>query len=183
MKRKLKLAFFVSLLALLIGIAVSGQDNPRILYEAKYNFRDCPIEIISRDVGDKAFNDRRVAVGPDWLENLTLTVKNVSAKNINEISIMVVIPKQGSMEYASAFYYPFPRGDAQYDEKGKLTYGPIVTRMLMPGETIKLKAWEHQLKILDNLKELGVTDISGVTIGIRSVSFDDGTRWLPYGPQ
>lgn len=178
MKRLLRLGFLGGLLVSQFVFLVSGQEKIRTINDARHNFNNAPITVISREVGGKIFQGKQGVAGPDWLENLTLIIKNVSSKNIKRISILLKIPKQGSMEYGSGFYYPFPQGELIRTERGSLAFGQASLLILQPGATVKLRAWPHQLKILEVLKAQGVTDIGDVEISITQVTFDDGTGWF-----
>ena len=82
------------------------------------------------------------------------------------------------MEYASGFSYPFPQGELIRTEKGSLAFGQPTLLILQPDATVKLRASPGQLKILEVLKEQGVTDIADVEISIMDVTFEDGTGWI-----
>jgi hypothetical protein len=180
--RPLSFIFIGIVLTIQLASTTNGQEKLRAIRDARQNSRSAPIEIVGREVGGKAFAGRQDVAGPGWLEDLTLTIKNVSAKNIKSIEIMLLIPKQGAMENMSGFSYPFPQGEVVSDSKGNLSFGPATQLILKPDATVKLRAWPHQVRILDVLKKLGVTDIAEVEIGIMTVTFDDGTGWLTGVP-
>lgn len=174
----------ISLLTFLVSplLLVNGQDRLRTINDVRNNFRNPPIVVIDREVHGKKFDGRQDIAGPDWLEGLAFTVKNISPKNIKRIYINIAIPKQGSMEHMAGFGYPFPQGEVIRTEKGGLAFGKPSMTILEPGATVKLRASPGMLRILDVIKEQGVTDITEVEMAIREVVFEDGTGWLTGVP-
>jgi len=162
--------FFAAFLILLSVLLVSAQQKTRTIDERKNRHTDAPIEIVSREVGSVSFHDskspkvREAVADGNWIKDLTLSVKNVSHKNIVRFSILLTIPKQGAMTVDAGTLYNFPSVKA-----------PTV-KVLHPGEVIKITPWGAEA-IMDYLKPRGVTDIQGVTLLIDSVVYDDHSGW------
>ena len=160
--------------------AVVAQEKVRNLDEMSEKFPNAPIEIVTREVGAKTFDGSRVIAGTDWLRRLSLTVRNISQKNIVKFVIHIKIPKHGEMQHDAGMALDFPSENPVLDPAGRPTghFNPPTLRVLQPGATTKVKVWEHQLEILERLKERGVPDVDTVILSIREVVFDDGTGWL-----
>lgn len=182
MKRILSVTFAISLVGSFVFVA-NGQDRLRTFRELRNNFQNPPIEIIGIETGGKPFSGRQQIAGPDWLEDVSLIVKNISPKNIRTISITILIPKQGAMEHIHGLRYGFPQSEVTRDEKGTLVFGKPTIMILRPNETFKLRTHAlHTPLILEKLMGLGVRDISEVQIAILEVTFDDDTGWLTGVP-
>ncbi len=113
----------------------------------------------------------------DWLKQLTLVVKNVSNKNIMSFNIDLLIKKQGKILMGIPIQF---RTYTKPNENNALTpEGEVKLGVLQSGEVVKVKVLDHYLSSFGNaLKRYDVEDIDRVTIDIRGVFFDDGTRWM-----
>jgi hypothetical protein len=139
-----------------------------------------PIEIVNREVSNRPFStEGTIIAGPEWIKDLTLTVRNVSDKTIIKFEILLTVPKQGDMPTDAGMLFSFPQPERLLGPDGKLTgdYKPLVLRTLAPNSTVKVQIWQHQLKILEDIKNQGVSDVEVASISIRQVLFDDGTGW------
>lgn len=163
-----------TLVAIILFIGQStafSQEKVRTIKETPL-LDDSPVEIVSREVGGKSLGRRnQVRAGGDWLERLTLGVKNVSKKNIVYFHIDVPIPKQGKMPGTFGLGLFFGNRMA-----------PAVTTpndpVLRPGETVKLGLDPNEVAFWSReLKKYEVEDFDQVTLDIRAVHFDDGTGW------
>ncbi|MEO8650082.1 MAG: hypothetical protein ABI539_13035 [Acidobacteriota bacterium] len=133
---------------------------------------NCPIVIVSRKLGNSAFErQKRVSGNDDWLKNLRFGVKNVSNKTIVYFNIDLVIPKQRQLP---AF---LPVGIFFGNR-----YAPVVANpsdlILAPDEigevgvsTSEISYWNMELE------KYGVEDFNLVTLDIREIHFADGTGW------
>jgi len=173
--------FVVSIFLLTTSLSYA-QQKIRTVEHGKYRKYDTntePIAIVSRELGDKPFmNDSDVVGGSDWLRVLTLSVKNISKKAIKECEINLIIAKQGNMSNDASMSIRFPTREPVMNADGKPTgeYQPL--KLLKPGEIIKVKVSENQLRMLDVLKKDGVSDVDQVSLVFISVKFDDGKRWF-----
>ena len=167
---------------LMLASFCTAQEKIRTIEHGKYRLYDIksePIAIVSRELGDKPFmTNRQVLGGPDWLRDLTLGVKNISNKTIKNFEIHIIIDKQGNMATGVTLLFRFPPPpEPVLSQDGKPTgaYQPV--EVLKPGEVVKVKAPDSQLRMLDFIKKEGVVDIDRVSLSIQKVDFDDGTRW------
>ncbi len=168
-------------LFLLTASLCLAQQKTRILDEStpKNNFANPPIAIVSREVGNTPIIDSKILAGSDWLRDLTLTVKNISTKQIVRFEINLKIEKKGAMPYDAGMEFHFALGRVPVlDATGKPTGEYKPSKALKPGETVRVKVQEHQLRILDDIKMYGVGDIDRVLMSIRRVIFDDGSGWF-----
>ena len=174
MKSFLVLAVFAGLFLFQFADVVNGQEGIRWVHQFKPTFRNPAIEVIGYEIQGNSFTGYGMA-DADWLEDLTLIVKNISAKNIKSISIMLGIPQQGNMEANYAFSYRFDHRQAQKDEsEGSIS--AAASSMLKPGATLKLTTYKpHALNMLKFAREKGVFDIRDVDLWLMEVRFDDGT--------
>ncbi|MGE3465577.1 MAG: hypothetical protein AB7J13_01475 [Pyrinomonadaceae bacterium] len=159
-----------------------AQEKTRTLEHGKFRMYDRstePIAIISREVGNKPFeSDSKVVSGRDWLRNLSLTIKNISAKTITEFEINLIIAKQANMTGDVVLIVRFPMAKPILDSAGEPTGEHTLIRLLKTDEVIKVRISENQLRLLDLVKKGGVSDIDNVSLVFRSVTFDDGIRWF-----
>lgn len=160
----------------------NAQDKIRTVEHGKfrtYDIKSEPIAIVSRELGDRPFmNDRQVKGGPDWLRDLTLGVKNISNKTIKSFEIDIIIEKQANMSTNSGLLLRFPLPpNPVLNTDGNPTGNYELLKVLKPGEVVKIKAADSQLRMLDAIKKDGVGDIDRVSLSIQLVVFDDGTRW------
>jgi hypothetical protein len=156
-----------------------AQEKVRTVDNRMYRMYDVktePIEIVSRQVGDKPFiNSTQVNADNEWLRDLTFGVKNISGKTIKEFEIQVIIPQQGGMAYPAALTAWYSsRNPAQKPEKKQagqnggeegLAAGDVVTVKVVVG------------RMLEDIKKQGVEDIERVYLSFGRVVFDDGTAW------
>ncbi|MBX3289847.1 MAG: hypothetical protein KF855_10950 [Acidobacteria bacterium] len=167
----------------LIAVPLSyAQEKMRTLEHGMYRQYDLntePIAIVTRELGDTPFMDERRVVGSsDWLQHITLGVKNISKKTIEDFEINLIIPKQRNMPFDHVMIVKFPvTHQAVLDDNGMPNGKYKVIRALKPGETVKLKIDENQLRILDKIKSYGLHDVEQISLSFRQVTFDDGIRW------
>lgn len=171
---------FLICIGLVVLLAPSGysQQKIRTVEQDKYKTKNTPITV-SYELGDEPFlNGNKTAAGSDWLRKLALNVRNGSQKTITFFHIELVIEKRGKMENNQAIVVRFPESpEPILDSAGNPT-GEFRRPLLMPGKSVKLKIGENQLQVLEILKIQGVEDIDLVSIDIRYVYFEDGTRWM-----
>jgi hypothetical protein len=166
---------FVTLLFFTTSIAVA-QEKIRTIQDRPL-IENSPITVVSRELGDKTFDTRNRVVGDrDWLSHLTLSVKNVSNKNIVYFNIDLIIPKQGEMPGTiGLFIYYGNRMAPGWVASGDSN---IKEKVIRPGDVMKVKVSDDEFLYWDKvLKKYGVEDIERVTLDIRTVHFDDGTGW------
>lgn len=145
--------------------------------EKGLSYENQPVEIVGRELGDKTFaENKRVLGGQDWLKQLKLSVKNVSTKNIVSIDMDLLIKKAGRVLMGIPINF---RTYSKSTANNSLTIeGEKKIGVLTPGEVVKLKVNEQTMSAFaKELIKYGVEDVEQVTIDLRFVYFDDGTRW------
>lgn len=156
--------------------ALVGQERIRTLEFGEYRKYDIstePVAIVGRSLGDKPFLDEtHVLGGPDWLRDLVLTLKNVSSKPIKRCVLHLLIPDQGNIRIVQL---GFP--DGVVDGPPTLA-GDSRKALWAPGLILKVKVHPIQLKLLDRLREKGVSNPQTVSLALHSVIFEDGSGWL-----
>lgn len=172
MRYKSKVSLFVGLMLFNSVIYIHGQEKQRIINDL-YLPKDAPIQIISREVEGRNFQDKKVdnrtsVMGnSDWIKHLTLVVKNVSEKNISFVKISLMVPQQKQMPSPLMFYINF--GSWQ---------GTAAKQLIGPGEVAKIRVRESEyLSWEKSLKEWGAEDFDHVFLELRTIHFNDGTGW------
>lgn len=179
MKRVVFINLFFGLLLCYFPIVTSAQEKLRIIHETEQE--DTPIVVVSRQVGDRPVdrnyrNRHGIMAGQDWINQLTLDVKNVSNKNITYFEINLRIPKTGTMVHTGMIVSIFfgnsaapPAASGEPNSKQDF---------LIPGGVVKVKINDSQRTQMENfLKEYDAEDVELLEMDIREVHFDDGTGW------
>ncbi len=144
--------------------------------------RNQPVEIVGKELGVKAFLDKETVLGDrDWLKNLTLSVKNISTKNILSFDIDLLVKKDGRILMGIPIHF---RTFSNPDDTNSLTQsGEKKTGVLRPGGIVKVKVLEEAMRAWgETLKRHHVEDLDRVTLDLRTVYFDDQSRWM-YGQE
>jgi hypothetical protein len=155
----------------------TGQKQDRVL--EKESWRNQPIKISKLKVKGKFIEaGKKFLEDDDWLRSLTISVKNISSKNIVFIEIEAVFQKLRDNNSAAEPAYVH-----------RLAYGrvppplgatPLSNQLkIMPDETIDIiLSEEDHSHIISSLEELGYpASTKHVKLGIGSVIFDDETMW------
>lgn len=115
---------------------------------------------------------RPFAAGADWLRNLSVRVKNTSAKPITYVQLNFSLPEARYQAGGVGFHLIYGRNIS-----GGERPAPDAKRLL-PGEETELSFtdadYERHRGFAEKLS--GVTDFSRVRIGMVDVQFEDGTR-------
>ncbi len=179
MNRLLGLSLFIGFLLCHFASVADAQEKLRIIQEAEQE--NSPVVVVSRHVGDKAFdrshrNRHGITAGNNWLNELSFDVKNVSHKNVIYFNIDLVVPKHGKMPGLIAFSIFFGNrmgpailvpGDSNHNDK-----------LVRPGKMVRVKLSDDEVSRWEKeLKKYEVEDIEQVKMDIREVHFDDGTGW------
>ena len=130
-----------------------------------------PIEIMSLEVGGKPSIDAsHVLAGPDWLRNLTLSIKNVTDKKISSVYIYIRTGPNATTWIAFPIIFPVVEGNAD---------GLHGVEILRPGEVAKIKVSSDDLARSEaQFKQYKSEDIESVAMEIAEVRFDDASRWV-----
>ena len=157
-----------------------GQDiKERVVKHVVY--RDQPVEIVAVKVKDATIHPKRKFAGnSDWLNGMTVTLKNVSERPVAYVSVLVGAPFEKNGERISAGV------DLQYGATPLLPgeVAPVSTsarRPLPPGETADVVLSEEKRDELYSLlqENNASTDITELSIRVYDVFFegDSEMRW------
>lgn len=180
MNRLLGLILFTGFLLCHFASVADAQEKLRIIQEATPE--NSPVVVLSRHVGDKAFdrshlNRHGITAGNNWLSELSFDVMNVSNKNVTFIDLQLDIPKTGKMDHNGRIVsFIFGNRVASATTANKDSSSSL--ELLKPGDVVKLKISDLVRATLeDYLKKYDAEDIEQIKMGIREVHFDDGTGW------
>lgn len=168
--KKISRAFncVLMLLCIATSLAIAQEQKIRTITKA-FTFENQPIQVIHRPSGDKPIsNDTQILADNKWLKNLTLEIKNVSEKNIIGFNLFLVVEITAKMPSRCRVPIYF-RGIEQ--ESGE-------PKALRPGEVVKVQVSDGDIAYWTKwLKEYDAEDFDRVLLDVRSVNFEDGTRW------
>lgn len=154
----------------LLSVILVGQEKLRTL-EKRITKND-PIELVSFEVKNRVFNDKKTVVGDKfWLRDLRMNVRNISNKQIVYLSVNIQI--QPTSKSKIPFNLPFVFGSYYLPEQG-LNYKPF-----MPNETLKIAILPTQLEYFTNvfMPQNDLNDIDFVKYYFNFIVFEDGTAW------
>ncbi|HWS99751.1 MAG TPA: hypothetical protein VN256_05700 [Pyrinomonadaceae bacterium] len=115
--------------------------------------------------------------GEDWLKDLTVRVRNVSAKPIIWASMSFGLPEAKSDRDGRQGYMGFP---LEYMRGGIPKEGAPEMKAIMPGEEAELVCFSERYPGFKKQveKEAGVKSITTIwTGGDLAVTFEDNTMW------
>lgn len=164
----------------------AGQNKQRVVWLKTY--RDQPVEIVSvRINGVQIAPNQKFNADGDWLNGMTITVKNVFDKSVVFVSVLVgaYYEKDGTRMKRDGqdaqggtdlFYGRPPLG---FDAPG-LPY----IRPLLPGDTVDITMSEESRGELDSLirESNASTDFSELSVRVHDVYFegDSDTKWSTW---
>lgn len=171
-----------TLTVLLTSFSIA-QEKMRTV-EKGLTFPNQPIEIVGLELGNRPLidderhlGDKRILGDQDWLKKLTLSVKNISQKNILSFDIDLMIKKEGKILMGIPIM--FRTYTKATTENAATLSGEKKLGVLRPGEVVKVKVSDDTMRSFGNaLKKYDVENIDRVTIDIRGVYFDDHSRWM-----
>ncbi|HKN82357.1 MAG TPA: hypothetical protein VJW17_02920 [Pyrinomonadaceae bacterium] len=153
---------------------VLAQAQLRII--DKTTWRSEPIRIQKLKTDGRVIElGKRFSAESEWLNDLTVTVENVSSKAIARIELNLSFPRAKSVSsevptYVVRLIYGLDPSDPSYSETQKPA---------LPGDCVDLQLPEANLPMIRaDLKTLGYPEnISHAQISIDSVIFLDGSTW------
>jgi hypothetical protein len=160
-----------------VSVALA-QQKTRKVDEEKYKKANEPLSVTYL-LGEKPFlNRNETLASEDWLSNLTLEVKNISSKPITFFYIQLIVERQGTMEFRNAIVVSFPSGaiTSTMDHADRPT-SESKRQILRPGDTVQVRPLSNQFRILEDLKKHNVPEINSVSLDIRYVYYEDGSKW------
>lgn len=169
----------IVMVSLCLGTVVStlgiiNQKQDRVL--EKESWRNEPIKVSNLKVkGRKVTIGQKFSEDDDWLNNLTISIKNTSDKAILFLEMAVVFPRSNDNEpeYTYRLKYgsiPAPPGTAPISN---------MPDMVKPNETIDIVLSEEEYNhIKDSLRMSGYpANTERVQLSLAAVIFDDETMW------
>lgn len=167
---------------LLASSVSNAQGKIRVVEGWGTPYPNQPIEIVGKELNGKVFVDQQRVLGDqDWLNHLTLSVKNISTKSILSFDIDLLVKRQGKILMGIPIHfrtYTDPADTNSVTQDGDKKVG-----VLRPGEIVKVKVRDQaMLAWRETLRRHQVEDLDRVTLDIRAVYFEDQTRWM-YGQE
>lgn len=122
--------------------------------------------------GQPVMPGRPFPAGADWLRNLSVRVKNTSAKPITYVQLNFSLPEARYQSGGVGFHLIYGRNTS-----GGERAAPDAKRLL-PGEETELSFTDADYEMNRGFAQRlsGVTDFSRVRLGMVDVQFEDGTR-------
>ena len=178
MKSKWQAFLIVASVFLLAASLSSAQEKSRTV-EKGHQYRDPPIEVISKELGNKHFlDDTRVLGTKDWLRDLVLVVKNISDNNIVSFQIDLLVRQNGKIQMGIPVHFRANNTVAS-EINARTLDGELKTGVIAPGEAVKIKVSDRVMNVFgEELLKRGIEDLEQVTLDFRLVYFDDHTRWV-----
>ncbi len=166
---------FVSIAAIFFivshaAIHVPAQEKlRRIEQPPKFTYSNTPIQVVVKMDGEP-LPSREIMAGPDWLKRLSLEVTNISGKDINWLSILLMLrePPPGVSKPSLDIVGIVIPVELRHAGLKVLSAGSKAT-IKPPTQNV-----DYWIKFaLEN----GMTDIEKVILEIRQVGFTDDTGW------
>lgn len=114
----------------------------------------------------------------DWVQGLTISVRNKAEKPITHISLMILFPRpkgqEGKLDFAESLNYgasPVPYQD------GRIPFNSA--KAVLPGESVELKlSDENYFTVKTLLKDSKYPSINRIKVDVTTLGFSDGTLWV-----
>ena len=177
MKRNRLAGQLLMLAGMFILLQVTGfaQEPERMI--DKMSWRNEPIKVLKLKIKNKGVElGKKFAEYDDWLQGLTVTVKNVSDKAIARIEIQLAFPRPGGGSSPETAIYMIGMG---YGKESADVSAEEVLKLVLPGETVDVKLLEVNVPFIkEDLEKLGYGHpIKRAQKSVRSVTFVDGSEW------
>jgi hypothetical protein len=151
------------------------QNQERLIKQKSW--KNEPVKISKLKIKGKGFAmGQKFLEEDDWLKNLTISVKNVSGKNITFLSLTLDFPKpEDSTEVPAAFSIEYGRNPLFPAN----VVWPDSLKPIADGETKDLTLSDTEYSTLrDLLSETNYpASIKRMDIILGDIVFDDGTKW------
>jgi hypothetical protein len=135
--------------------------------------------------------DAPFEAGEDWLEEISVVVRNISASKVSYVSVAAHLPETGAGTQES------PRvggGDAMGRKPEHALYSPVTgqRRQEVPSESIDLQPGKELAMPLISERDYGsiksliqakqtLAGVAKCDVWVTTVFFADGTKWAPAG--
>lgn len=139
-----------------------------------------PLEVVSvRVKGETVEPGRPLAGGDDWLEGLTISVKNVSDKPISFIDVRLLFPTSAGDGRKSIGLLGMLRYGCWQGGGGVAPYAVGSCKEIMPGQTQDMElTGETYKRLVGTMARLGVrVPVESVQFEIDTVAFDADMEW------
>lgn len=159
------------------AVGVAGQRRERIVV-LKHDF-DPPVKIKAVRLDGKPIKtDEKFLADDDWLEGLSVSVKNETAKAIVSIGVDVLFLRPEEQAKEPPYVYKLGYGPDPFLLKPGEEYQTNLPPT-PPGEMVAMFIpADHYNDIKSSLSELGYpSPHKGIEIRIASIGFSDGTFW------
>jgi hypothetical protein len=170
---------------LLAPLGMSQKIHPRVVQPVAYT--DQPVEIVAVKVKGVPVKPKQKFDGDkDWLNGMTVTLKNVSDKPVACVSVLVTtyyardgkhIKQRNGMDVQAAIELIYGIQPTRPGERDVSNYSPP----LLPGETVEVVLSEKSRDELYLLltQDDASTDIEELTVRVYEVFFegDSETKW------
>jgi hypothetical protein len=160
---------------LLAPFLIHAQEGGRTRVVQKVSHRNEPVEIVELRTDGQAVKFLQGFPGrKDWLNKLTLKVRNNSGKPITYVAVTLEIDQAGAMDYPLHVPLVYGRRAASSGEASP----PATPEAVAPGAACQLSMSEQVGEFLTQfLEEKGVAEVNSAKLIIDLVLFGDGTAW------
>jgi hypothetical protein len=174
-----QISLMAGLFLLICGFSLTAKSQERVInYVPIYNAKSAKemVEITNIKVKKSAvlFDNSFIAKG-DWLNGLTVTVKNVSDKPIAFIRLFLDFPETKDVKTDSTFGWLI-----EYGQKQKQNNSLKNNKLVNPQESVDLVLWEDRYNEFQEWINgiIQAQNINKVSIRVGEVIFDDDTKWF-----
>jgi hypothetical protein len=166
----------------LVGTLSSSSGRPIQKQERtikKVSWRNEPVKIAKLKIKGKPIGlGQSFLEEDDWLEGMTISVKNTSGKTITFLSMRLDFPRPESSSQEPVSIYEFEYGrNPLFASGSSLPNTPTIA----PGESTEFSISDTIYAALKKLLSDYPASIKKVEIVLNSVAFDDGTEWQGGG--
>lgn len=169
----------VASLTLLLPVFGFAQSPERMV--DKMSWRNEPIKVLKLKNKNRSIAlGKKFAEGDDWLNGLTVTVRNVSDKAIAHIDLRLDFPRPGGGSSPETAIYMV---HMIYGREPVDVSAEEVLKVVSPGETVDITLLEVNMPFIkEDLEKLGYEHpIKHAQIMVDSVTFVDGSEWAGDG--
>lgn len=169
--RQIFLATFV--LFMILSFTLTSKTQERIVSHSSYNVKDI-IEIIEIKVkGKPIILTKPFIANSDWLNGLTIKIKNTTDKPVAYIDVSLSFPETKIGESTL-------RWSVTYGQKPDVNKSSLSSDTIKPHKMVDIRLNKDDYKKLQEFvkERISVTKINNVYIRVREVIFADGIRWV-----
>lgn len=114
----------------------------------------------------------------DWIQGLTISVRNKSEKPITHISLRILFPRPKEQQDLLDFVDLLNYGESPIPyEDGRIPFNSATP--VLPGETVELRLTDEDYNALKTLlRESKYSSINKIKVDVEVLGFSDGTLWM-----